>query len=90
MAKTDRHPPAWVLICAAWTIPALLSAFDQYMQGPVFGQPPPPWRSVVYNAVDWFLYALLTPLVLRLMHRSEETLLVVEDDTDQKEKAAQA
>src|SRR5439155_1690744 len=33
---------------------------------------------------------LLTPLVLRLMHRSEETLLVVEDDTDQIEKAAQA
>ena len=32
---------------------------------------------------------LLTPLVLRLMHRSEETLLVVEDDADQKAKAAQ-
>jgi putative tricarboxylic transport membrane protein len=33
---------------------------------------------------------LLAPLVLRLMHRTEETLLVVEDDKDQKEKAAQA
>jgi putative tricarboxylic transport membrane protein len=33
---------------------------------------------------------LLTPLVLRLMHRSEETLLVVEDDADQMQKAAQA
>jgi len=31
---------------------------------------------------------LLIPLILRLMHRSEETLLVVEDDRDQKEKAA--
>jgi putative tricarboxylic transport membrane protein len=33
---------------------------------------------------------LLVPLVLKLMHRSEETLLVVEDDADQKEKAAQS
>ena len=32
---------------------------------------------------------LLIPLILRLMHRSEETLLVVEDDRDQREKAAQ-
>ena len=31
---------------------------------------------------------LLMPLVLKLMHRSEETLLIVEDDRDQQEKAA--
>jgi putative tricarboxylic transport membrane protein len=31
---------------------------------------------------------LLAPLVLRLFNRSEETLLIVEDDKDQKEKAA--
>ena len=30
---------------------------------------------------------LLAPLVLKLMHRSEESLLIVEDDKDQKEKA---
>lgn len=30
---------------------------------------------------------LITPLILRLMHRSEETLLVVEDDADQQQKA---
>lgn len=33
---------------------------------------------------------LAAPLVLRLMNRSEETLLVVEADKDQKEKAGQA
>jgi putative tricarboxylic transport membrane protein len=32
---------------------------------------------------------LLAPLVLRLMHRNEETLLVVEDDRDQRQKAGQ-
>jgi signal transduction histidine kinase len=39
------------------------------MQGPVFGQPPAPWRAVLYNAIDWFLYALLTPVVLRAGRR---------------------
>jgi putative tricarboxylic transport membrane protein len=33
---------------------------------------------------------LLLPLVLRLMHRSEETLLIVEDDRDMQEKAAKS
>jgi putative tricarboxylic transport membrane protein len=33
---------------------------------------------------------LLVPLILRLMHRSEETLLVVEDDRDMQEKAAKS
>ena len=32
---------------------------------------------------------LFIPLVLRLLHRDEETLLVVEDDRDEREKAAQ-
>jgi signal transduction histidine kinase len=63
------HFPAWLLISAAWSIPALLSAFDQYLQGPVFGEPPAPWRQVLYNAIDWFLYALLTPIVLRAGRR---------------------
>ena len=44
-------------------------------------------RSKTFKIVMALL--LLTPLVLRLTHRSEETLLVVEDDADQKAKAAQ-
>src|SRR5919198_202589 len=53
------------------------------------------WSNLFTEPVAIVVYVLmaillLTPLVLRLMHRSEETLLVVEDDADQKEKAAQA
>ena len=53
------------------------------------------WISLFKEPVAIIVYVLmvillLTPLVLRLMHRSEETLLVVEDDADQKEKAAKA
>jgi two-component system, LytTR family, sensor kinase len=60
--------PAWVLICAAWSIPAVLAAFEQYMQGRISGEPPS-WRWIVFNSVDWFLYALLTPAVLRAGRR---------------------
>ena len=50
------------------------------------------WISLFKEPVAITVYVLmaillLTPLVLKLMHRSEETLLVVEDDKDQREKA---
>jgi putative tricarboxylic transport membrane protein len=53
------------------------------------------WAGLFTEPVAIITYALivillLIPLVLRLMHRSEETLLVVEDDRDQKEKATQS
>ena len=53
------------------------------------------WSSLFTEPVAIVVYLLmavllLMPLVLRLLHRSEETLLVVEDDQDQREKAAQA
>jgi putative tricarboxylic transport membrane protein len=51
------------------------------------------WNSLLTEPVAIITYILmalllLAPLVLRLMHRSEETLLVVEDDKDQREKAS--
>ena len=53
------------------------------------------WSSLFTEPVAIVVYVLmaillLTPLVLRLLHRSEETLLVVEDDEDQREKATHA
>jgi putative tricarboxylic transport membrane protein len=53
------------------------------------------WSSLFAEPVAIIVYVamallLLMPLVLRLMHRSEETLLVVEDDADQREKAVQS
>ncbi|MCW1823827.1 hypothetical protein OLG66_23175, partial [Mycobacterium senegalense] len=52
------------------------------------------WTSLFTEPVAIVTYVLmaillLMPLVLKLMHRSEETLLIVEDDADQQEKAAQ-
>jgi putative tricarboxylic transport membrane protein len=50
------------------------------------------WSSLFNEPVAIGVYVcmallLLAPLVLKLMHRDEETLLVVEDDKDQREKA---
>ncbi len=53
------------------------------------------WTGLFTEPVAIITYALmlillLIPLILRLMHRSEETLLVVEDDRDMQEKATQS
>jgi putative tricarboxylic transport membrane protein len=50
------------------------------------------WSSLFTEPVAIVTYVLMAvlliiPLVLKLMHRDEETLLVVEDDKDQREKA---
>lgn len=63
-----RAPPLWVLILAAWLIPALLSGFDTYMQNRLEGRAPE-WRWVLFTSMDWLLYAVLTPMVFRLSRR---------------------
>jgi len=67
---TNRRtaPPLWLLIFAAWLVPALLSAFNTYMQDRLDGQKPN-WRWVVFNGLDWLLYAVLTPMVFRASRR---------------------
>jgi len=68
MPARARTPPLWSLILAAWLVPALLSAFSTYMQSRLDGEPPN-WRWVVFNGLDWLIYALLTPLVFRASRR---------------------
>ena len=71
MPERDRArtlPPLWVLILAAWLVPALLSGFDTYMQDRLGGRPPE-WRWVLFNSIDWLLYAVLTPIVFRASRR---------------------
>lgn len=57
-----------LLICAAWLVPALLSGFNTYMQARLSGRQPD-WRWVLFNSIDWLLYALLTPFVFRASRR---------------------
>jgi two-component system LytT family sensor kinase len=69
--QTDRlhHKlPPLTLIFVVWLIPALLSGFDTYMQSRLNGNPPA-WRWVLFNSLDWLLYAVLTPIVFRASRR---------------------
>jgi two-component system LytT family sensor kinase len=60
--------PHFALIFAVWLVPAMLSAFDNYMQSQLRNEPPQ-WRWVIFAGVDWLLYAVLTPGVFRLSRR---------------------
>jgi signal transduction histidine kinase len=57
-----------LLIFAAWLVPAILSGFNTYVQNRLDGQPPD-WRWVLFNSLDWLLYAVLTPVVFRASRR---------------------
>lgn len=63
-ARAHRAPPIFLLILAAWLVPALLSGFNTYLQARI-GREQPDWNWILFNAIDWLLYALLTPLVFR-------------------------
>ena len=67
-ARARTAPPIWFLILAAWLVPALLSGFDTYMQNRLEGHAAE-WQWVIFNGVDWLLYAVLTPVVFRASRR---------------------
>lgn len=66
---TSRRPPVWVFISAAWLGPAVLAAFQAYMQGRLGNQSPVDWRSIAWEGGDWLIYALLTPIVFLVARR---------------------
>lgn len=74
--ETAQHPErtasrghiGWQWIWAAWAIPALLSGFNSWMQNRLSHEPVD-WRWLLFNSLDWLLYAILTPLVFRLSRR---------------------
>lgn len=70
-AQPDRQRtrlPRFALIFTAWLVPALLSAFNSYMQSRLSNQRPD-WGWVLFDGVDWLLYAVLTPVVFRISRR---------------------
>jgi len=67
-ARARTAPPIWFLILAAWLVPALLSGFDTYMQDRLEGHAAD-WHWVIFNGIDWLLYAVLTPVVFGASRR---------------------
>ena len=43
----------WPLIAGAWTVPALLAAFETYMFWRIGGTPHPFWRAVAMESPAW-------------------------------------
>jgi signal transduction histidine kinase len=67
-ARVPSAPRFGLLIFAAWLVPALLSGFNTYMQARLGGRPPD-WHWILFNSIDWLIYALLTPFVFRASRR---------------------
>ncbi len=66
---TRRQPPIWAFVSAAWLGPAILAAFQGYVQGRLGNWEPATWRSLLWEGGDWLLYALLTPAVFWVARR---------------------
>src|SRR5690349_20139926 len=69
MNSRTRYPPAWALVSLAWIGPAILAAFEAYMQARLGNRPPVTWRVIAWEGGDWLIYALLTPIVFKLARR---------------------
>jgi signal transduction histidine kinase len=71
------RPPIWVFVSAAWLGPAILAAFEAYVQGRLGSREPATWRSLVWEGGDWLVCAILTPAVFWVARRlplTRETL----------------
>lgn len=52
----------------AWAVPAVLSGFNTFMQSRL-SREAPDWHWLLFNSLDWFIYAFLTPFVFRFSRR---------------------
>jgi signal transduction histidine kinase len=67
--NTTRTLRPWVLISAAWIVPAILASLSSYFQARVGHWDVPGPRELIWQGGDWLLYGALTPLVFLLAHR---------------------
>jgi two-component system LytT family sensor kinase len=56
-------------VSAAWLGPAVLAAFQVYVQGRLGDRAPATWRSLLWQSGDWLICALLTPVVFWIAGR---------------------
>lgn len=66
---TGRRPPVWLFVSAAWLGPAILAAFQSYVQGRLGNWEQVTWRVLVWQGGDWLIYAFLTPAVFWMARR---------------------
>lgn len=59
----------WMLVSAAWILPAVFAGVNRYMQTKLRGWDPVTVRDLLWESGDWFLYAFLTPGVFAISRR---------------------
>src|SRR5262249_34626110 len=64
----DRPIRAWLLLSAAWLLPATLGAVDTFAQMAMSGDPVR-IREVAFSFFDWLFYGVLTPFVIAISRR---------------------
>lgn len=59
----------WMLVSAAWILPAIFAAINRLAQGRLQGWGPATARDLLWAGGDWFIYAFLTPGVFAVSKR---------------------
>src|SRR5882672_6775433 len=59
----------WMLVSAAWILPAGFAAINRIAQTHLSGWDPVTTRDLLWESGDWFLYAFLTPAVFAVSKR---------------------
>jgi hypothetical protein len=63
-----RSVPSWLLLSAAWLLPATLGAVDTFAQIAMSGDRMN-YREVAFSFFDWLFYGVLTPFVIAIARR---------------------
>ena len=59
----------WLLVSAAWVVPAGFAAINRIAQTRLGGWSPATARDLLWEGGDWLLYAFLTPAVFAVSKR---------------------
>jgi signal transduction histidine kinase len=59
----------WMIVSAAWIVPAVFAVINRIAQAPLQGWEPATVRELLFEFGDWLLYALLTPGVFAVSNR---------------------
>jgi two-component system LytT family sensor kinase len=67
--RKTRPLRPWVLISAAWVVPAILAAIAAYLQARIGWRERVDLKALLWEGGDWLLYGALTPLVFLVARR---------------------
>ncbi len=67
--RTSQRLRPWMLVSAAWILPAGFAAINRIAQTRLNGWDPVTARDLLWESGDWFLYAFLTPGVFAVSKR---------------------